>query len=96
MRVALDCRVSYTHVPRKDNSNYRYGDLTVHPIEKKWIVSILEDHTIDTATGIKTSLVAINTSTRQIKIIASGADFYSDPRFSPDGRFIVWKEWYGF
>ncbi|KAK0207015.1 alpha beta-hydrolase [Desarmillaria ectypa] len=76
-----------------ESPSYRYGDFMIHPKDKKWLVSILEDHTIDSAIGIKTSLVAINTLTREIKIIVSGADFYSNPRFSPDGCFIAWKEW---
>ncbi|KAG7447656.1 alpha beta-hydrolase [Guyanagaster necrorhizus] len=76
-----------------ENPSYRYGDFTLHPKDKKWLVSILEDHIVDNATGIKTSLIAINTLTQEFKIIVSGADFYSSPRFSPDGRFIVWKEW---
>ncbi|KAK0461631.1 alpha beta-hydrolase [Desarmillaria tabescens] len=82
-----------TAVTPAENPSHRYGDFTLHPKDKKWLVSILEDHTVDSASGIKTSLVAINTLTQESKIIASGSDFYSNPRFSPDGRFIVWKEW---
>ncbi|PBK93866.1 alpha beta-hydrolase [Armillaria gallica] len=97
----MDGRVYVVNVAKRstptavtpENPSYRYGDFTLHPKDKKWLVSILEDHTVDNATGIKTSLVAINTLTQEFRIIASGADFYSNPRFSPDGRFIVWKEW---
>ncbi|KAK0447789.1 alpha beta-hydrolase [Armillaria borealis] len=95
--LAYDGRVYFSNIMDGrmycENPSYRYGDFTLHPRDKKWLVSILEDHTIDNATGIKTSLVAINTLTQEFRIIASGADFYSNPRFSPDGRFIVWKEW---
>ena len=39
------------------------------------------------------TLVVINTKTQSLTTIASGADFYAAPRFSPDGARIAFQQW---
>ena len=58
------------------------------------LVAILEDHTHPAPSEVETSLVLINTSTSTVSPVVSGADFYASPRFSPDGKYGVWQEWY--
>ncbi len=38
-------------------------------------------------------LISCHIDTGNIKVIASGADFYSNPRISPDGKKICWLQW---
>ena len=57
-------------------------------------MSILEDHTVDKPADVVTTLVVINTDTKSLHSLLSGADFYALPRFSPDGNHITWQQWY--
>ena len=57
-------------------------------------MSILEDHTIDNPSDIVTTLVVINTLTKSLQHLVSGADFYALPKFSPDGNHIAWQQWH--
>ena len=72
-----------------DTSIY-YADFDVHPNDNEWILAIQEDHR---SAEVENSLVAINASTKKIHSIATGADFYSHPRFSPNGKQICWMQW---
>ncbi|KAF8840457.1 alpha/beta-hydrolase [Paxillus ammoniavirescens] len=77
-----------------DNQAYRYGDFAVHPIKKHLLVSILEDHTIDTPQTVITTLCIINTQLKAVFPLVVGADFYATPVFNPSGTKIAWQEWY--
>ena len=54
---------------------------------------MLEDHTHDDPAAVVNTLVVIDIRTRSLTTIASGADFYAAPRFSPDGAFIAYQQW---
>ena len=43
--------------------------------------------------GVVVELVALDTTTGQLSILAGGSDFYSSPRISPDGSHIAWITW---
>ncbi|KAG9023617.1 hypothetical protein FRB95_012720 [Tulasnella sp. JGI-2019a] len=77
------------------NPEHRFGDFVVHPTQSHshFLVSILEDHTDDTPSNVVNTLVAINTKTQVVTTIAKGADFYSTPRFSPNGKFLSFIRW---
>lgn len=70
----------------------RFADFDVHPTSPQWIISVLEDHTLSHDQP-KNSIVAVESSTSEVREIRSGADFYHHPRFSPDGSQICWNEW---
>lgn len=76
-----------------ENANHCFTDFTVHP-SGIFLVAILEDHTNPSPPDIITTLCVINTQTKVVSTIASGADFYAAPRFSPDGQYIAWQQWY--
>jgi len=68
----------------------RFADFSVHPLEPHWIVAVQEDHR---GADVLNMLVAINSQTKTIHPITKGADFYSHPRFSYDGKRICWMHW---
>lgn len=75
------------------NKPFRYADFDLHPIHRHLLAAVLEDHTDDDPTTVVNTLVVINTKTQSLTTIASGADFYAAPRFSPDGARIAFQEW---
>ena len=77
-----------------ENKNHRFADFAVSPTHPHLLIAILEDHTHPSPSDVETSLVLINTSTRTISPLLSGADFYASPRFSPDGRYLVLQQWW--
>ncbi|KDQ57918.1 hypothetical protein JAAARDRAFT_129506 [Jaapia argillacea MUCL 33604] len=77
-----------------DNKNHRFADFTVHPKHTHLLVAILEDHTHPLPADVVTSLAVINTHSKTVSIIISGADFYNSPRFSPDGKHLAWQQWF--
>jgi len=77
-----------------DNKNHRFADFTVSPTHPHLLIAILEDHTHPSPSDVETSLVLINTSTKTVSPLLSGVDFYASPRFSPDGKYLVWQQWW--
>ncbi|KIJ67214.1 hypothetical protein HYDPIDRAFT_107939 [Hydnomerulius pinastri MD-312] len=78
------------------NDKWRYANFAVHPTQTNLLVSILEDHTVDTPQTVVNTLCLINTKagTNLKKDFVSGADFYATPVFNPSGTKIAWQEWY--
>ncbi|KAH8880595.1 putative dipeptidyl peptidase IV [Thozetella sp. PMI_491] len=77
----------------------RYADFDPHPhladgdVSHAWVLAVEEDHTQPAPADVKNFTVAVNTITKEVKRVVSGADFYTYPRFSPDGTKISWLEW---
>ncbi|KIV86651.1 hypothetical protein PV11_02250 [Exophiala sideris] len=67
-----------------------FGDFDINRKEPSWILAIQEDHRVK---PIANSVVAINVSTKEVVTLAQGADFYTHPRFSPDGNMVCWLQW---
>ena len=66
----------------------------MHPVHTHLLVAILEDHTIDEPAKIINTLSVINTHTKTVKSVITGADFYACPKFSPDGTRFAWQQWF--
>ena len=66
----------------------------MHPTHSHLLVSVLEDHTDDSPSTVITTLCIINTTTKTVSSLVSGADFYACPKFSPDGTRIAWQQWF--
>ncbi|KAK3377553.1 peptidase S9 prolyl oligopeptidase active site-containing protein [Podospora didyma] len=77
----------------------RYADFDCHPKisdgseEHAWVVAIEEDHINPKPADVKNYVVAINLVTKEVKRAVEGADFYTYPRFSPDGEQLAWLQW---
>ncbi len=82
----------------------RYADGCVSP-DGQWIVCVRESHDA-TSANVHNEIVAIrnavvadasdaagNAQSTNIKVLVSGADFYSTPRLSPDGQHLSWIQW---
>ena len=81
------------------SSTLRYADFDCHPEisngteETAWVLAVEEDHALPDPEDVKNYVVAINLVTKEVKRVLEGVDFYSYPRFSPDGRQIAWLQW---
>jgi hypothetical protein len=67
-----------------------FADLNAHPQNPDWILAVREDHH---SKPEENSLVAFNAVDRTVHVLASGADFYSFPQFSPAGDRVCWTQW---
>ncbi|KAL0948370.1 hypothetical protein HGRIS_010952 [Hohenbuehelia grisea] len=76
---------------------HRFADFDLHPKDTQFLVAIKEDHTQDpdgeTPSKVITTLCIVNVSSGTVAPLVTGADFYSSPRFSPDGSKIAWVQW---
>ena len=72
---------------------WRYADFRVHP-SRGWLVCVREDRTTRGLEPANT-LVALGLDGPPSagRVLASGHDFYSTPRFSPDGLRLSWLAW---
>ena len=77
-----------------EKKEYRYANFAIHPARHDLLVSVLEDHTVDTPQTVVTILAVINTTRKAVFPLVVGADFYAAPVFNPSGTKIAWQEWY--
>lgn len=82
---SIDCIVQH--------HGWRFADFDVHP--KGLIVAIRETHPKKDsgADDVINELAVFDPSSGNVKVLVSGADFYSSARFSTDGKKICWMEW---
>lgn len=85
---------------------WRYADAAIDPVRKR-LICIREDHSLLAAGGrvsdsgsqapaeAVNTLVSIPLEGRPTagEVIAHGDDFYSTPRFNPDGSRLCWISW---
>ncbi|MHB8614029.1 MAG: S9 family peptidase [Candidatus Dormibacteraceae bacterium] len=70
----------------------RHADMVVDDRRDR-LFAVREDHT-DSAREAINSIVALDASGRRDAItVASGNDFYSSPKLSPDGNRLAWTTW---
>ncbi|XP_005101732.1 acylamino-acid-releasing enzyme [Aplysia californica] len=85
-----------TPEPLTDTSkSFRYADGFFSP-KKSRIFYVREDHEVvkQGAKEPENTLVAIDPASKKQSVLVKGADFYSCPRVSPDGKKIAWVQWY--
>jgi len=69
----------------------RYADMVVDAARHR-VIAVQEDHRNQKAEPVN-SLVAVGFDGASCVTLASGCDFYSSPRLSPDGRRLAWITW---
>lgn len=79
-----------------EGRDLRFAD-AVHDPRRNLLFAVREDHTAGNHEPANT-IVAINAGADaggldEGRVVASGYDFYSSPRLSPDGRHLAWLSW---
>lgn len=78
--------------PITPDSKSRFADF-VHDAPRNRLIAVCEDHS--TNDNEPTNLIVeINQSDGKVTTLVEGADFYSNPRVSPDGRQLAWLSWH--
>jgi hypothetical protein len=84
-----------TPAPPSPEKNWRYADGLIDRSRNRW-VGVREDHTDSNRDYPDNAIVAVplrgSVSSAGV-ILASGHDFYSSPRLSPDGKRLAWLAW---
>lgn len=71
---------------------FRYADF-YHDRTRQRLLAICEDYTLNPHHP-DARIIAIDLSTSAISILAEGADFYSNPRISPDAQQLSYLRWF--
>lgn len=99
----LDVDSGHVTVLRGAKSWLRYSDFGVNYASAAadsdsgiadWVLAIEEDHCDPLPKDVKNYVVGINIRTKQVVRLVSGADFYTNPRFSRDGKWAAWRQWH--
>lgn len=78
--------------PITPEAELRYADAIIDQPRQR-LLCVREDHTVAGREAINT-IVALNLDgTGEARVLASGNDFYSSPRLSPDGAKLAWLAW---
>ena len=73
-------------------TDIRHADMLIDT-ERNLVFAVREDHTTGAAEPVNT-IVALDADGKRDPItIASGNDFYSSPKLSPDGKRLAWQTW---
>ncbi|KAF8974306.1 Alpha/Beta hydrolase protein [Flammula alnicola] len=97
---AKDHRVYRQSLPSKnaipitpENQPFRFAFFVPHPVYTHLVFTIMENHTVPTPTGIVTTLGYIDARSATVHTLASGSDFYINPRVNSTGTKLAWMEW---
>jgi len=72
---------------------FRYADGVIDRRRGR-LICVREDHTQGGQEPVNTlAAVDLDGDPEGGRVLVSGSDFYSSPRLSPDGRFLVWLSW---
>ncbi|CCF53482.1 hypothetical protein NDA11_000893 [Ustilago hordei] len=95
-------------VVTEENSAIRYADFGAHPTDTNLCLAVEEDHSEDTPSTVVNSIVLLDLKQRPARVhtLLKGRkaeeqtedgpqkrDFYTYPRFSPNGKFVSWITW---
>jgi len=83
-----------TPEPLTPESASRFADIVVD-VPRNRLLAVCEDHAKTGSEAVQ-SIVSIDLQRPGLapRVLVSGADFYSNPRPSPDGSRICWLEWH--
>lgn len=79
--------------PMHEGGTWRFADFAPHPTLPHMVACVREDHTIDTPAAVVNDLVLLDLEQKSLRVLATGADFYSSPAFSPSGTKLAFVEW---
>src|SRR5215470_255982 len=87
--------VALTPPPIDPEHNWRYADGLIDRARNRWI-GVREDHTDASKPYPDNTIVAVpldGAASDPGRVLASGHDFFSSPRLSPDGRRLAYLAW---
>lgn len=71
----------------------RYTDGDIHP-NNRFSMCVYEQHDESGSPfSVTNELLMLDLKEKMSKVVATGFDFYSNPRFSPDGKKVSWLCW---
>jgi dipeptidyl aminopeptidase/acylaminoacyl peptidase len=82
-----------TPEPPARGCDWRFADGVIDHRRNRWI-GVREDHTVEGEPA--NTIVAVDIDgggSKPGRILASGHDFFSSPRLSPDGNRLIWLAW---
>lgn len=89
---SVNLRDRSTAKPLVKQSARRYADLQYNPVNNS-LIAVIEDHS-DSSQEPQASIAEISCCGQGTeKTLITGADFYSNPRLSPDNRKLLWLQW---
>lgn len=59
----------------------------------RWVLAVQEDHSRPEPQDVKNYVVAIDLVLGKVRRLVEGADFYSSPKYSPDGKWVSFRSW---
>ena len=77
--------------PLTAEGKLRFADF-VHDAPRNRLIAVCEDHTTSDDEP-PNRIVAVDLANGDVTTLVEGADFYSNPRVSPDGTQLVWLAW---
>lgn len=77
--------------PITAETKMRYADYVVDR-QRNQLLAVREDHS-ESGTEPTNTIVSISLNDGTERVLASGNDFYSNPRLSPDGNRLAWLAW---
>jgi dipeptidyl aminopeptidase/acylaminoacyl peptidase/uncharacterized protein (DUF2132 family) len=77
--------------PLTSEPGTRHADIVIDARRKR-LICVREDHRAGDREALNT-IVGIKLSDGAAQVLASGHDFYSTPRLSPDGQQFAWLSW---
>jgi dipeptidyl aminopeptidase/acylaminoacyl peptidase len=69
----------------------RFADFVIDSARNR-LVAVCEDHTANDHNPVN-RVAAVSLADSKVTTLLDGADFYSNPRISPDGRQLSWLSW---
>ena len=74
------------------DADIRHADMVVDG-QRGRVIAVREDHTTGASEAVNTIVSIDALGQRESIVIASGSDFYSSPKLSPDGGRLAWVTW---
>lgn len=84
-------RINSTTQVMTPEGAYRYADF-YYDAQRERLIAVREDYSADTHSP-DSAIIALDLTNGAIQILAQGADFYSNPRLSPDGKQLSFLRW---
>jgi len=78
--------------PITAEKEWRYADFVADHVHDR-LIAVREDHTDPSHEAVNTLVALDRRGEREQMVLASGNDFYSSPRISPDGAQLAWLTW---